>query len=77
MGLFAILMLQGVLSPVSKAFPGLTDLAFNTASFALRTRTGRRSGESASATSPKPWSVQNFVTPAVGLAVLFALPEAW
>ena len=76
-GLFAILMLQGVLPFNPEGLPGLTwDLAFNTAvSFVTNTNWQAYSGESALSyfSQALGLTVQNFVTPAVGLAVLFAL----
>lgn len=76
-GLFAILMLQGVLPLNPEGLDGLTwDLAFNTAvSFVTNTNWQAYSGESALSYFSQAigLTVQNFVTPAVGLAVLFAL----
>lgn len=76
-GLFAILMLQGVLPGNPEGLPGLTwDLAFNTAvSFVTNTNWQAYSGESALSYFSQAigLTVQNFVTPAVGMAVLFAL----
>ena len=76
-GLFAILMLQGVLPLNPEGFPGLSwDLAFNTAvSFVTNTNWQAYSGESALSyfSQALGLTVQNFATPAVGLAVLFAL----
>ncbi len=76
-GLFAILMLQGVLPLNPEGLPGLTwDLAFNTAvSFVSNTNWQSYSGESALSYFSQSVGlvVQNFVTPAVGMAVLFAL----
>ena len=76
-GLFAILMLQGVLPGNPEGLPGLTwDLAYNTAaSFVTNTNWQAYSGESALSYFSQAigLTVQNFVTPAVGMAVLFAL----
>ena len=76
-GLFAILMLQGVLPGNPEGLPGLSwDLAFNTAvSFVTNTNWQSYSGESALSYFSQAigLTVQNFVTPAVGIAVLFAL----
>ena len=76
-GLFAILMLQGVLPGNPEGLPGLTwDLAFNTAaSFVTNTNWQAYSGESALSYFSQAigLTVQNFVTPAVGMAVLFVL----
>src|SRR5699024_10305015 len=76
-GLFAILMLQVVLPGNTAGLPGLTwDLAVNTAvSFVTNTNWQAYSGESALSYFSQAigLTVQNFVTPAVGMAVLFAL----
>lgn len=76
-GLFAILMLQGLLPFNPEGLPGLSwDLAFNTAvSFVTNTNWQAYSGESALSYFSQAigLTVQNFVTPAVGMAVLFAL----
>ncbi|MDJ1650410.1 MULTISPECIES: potassium-transporting ATPase subunit KdpA [Gordonibacter] len=76
-GLFALLMLQGVLPGNPEGLPGLSwDLAFNTAvSFVTNTNWQAYSGEAALSylSQALGLTVQNFVTPAVGLAVLFAL----
>ena len=76
-GLFAILMLQGVLPGNPEGMPGLSwDLAFNTAvSFVSNTNWQAYSGEAALSYFSQAigLTVQNFVTPAVGIAVLFAL----
>lgn len=76
-GLFAILMLQGVLPFNPEGLPGLTwDLAFNTmTSFLTNTNWQSYSGESALSYFSQAigLTVQNFVTPAVAMAVLFAL----
>ena len=76
-GLFALLMLQGVLPLNPEGLPSLTwDLALNTAiSFVTNTNWQAYSGESALSYFSQAigLTVQNFVTPAVGLAVLFAL----
>ena len=76
-GLFAILMLQGLLPFNPEGLPGLSwDLAFNTAvSFVTNTNWQAYSGESALSYFSQAigLTVQNFVTPAVGLGVLFAL----
>lgn len=75
--LFAILMLQGLLPFNPEGLPGLSwDLAFNTAvSFVTNTNWQAYSGESALSYFSQAigLTVQNFVTPAVGLGVLFAL----
>ena len=76
-GLTAILMLQNLLPGNPEGLPGLTwDLAFNTAaSFVTNTNWQAYSGESALTDFSQALglTVQNFVTPAVGLAVMFAL----
>ncbi len=76
-GLFAILMLQSVLPFNPEGLPGLSwDLAFNTAvSFVTNTNWQAYSGESTLSYFSQAigLTVQNFVTPAVGLGVLFAL----
>ncbi|WP_080801668.1 potassium-transporting ATPase subunit KdpA [Arabiibacter massiliensis] len=76
-GLFAILMLQGALPFNPEGIDGMSwDLAFNTAiSFVTNTNWQAYSGESALSYFSQAigLTVQNFVTPAVGLAVLFAL----
>ena len=76
-GLTAILMLQNLLPGNPEGLPGLTwDLAFNTAaSFVTNTNWQAYSGESAFSyfSQALGLTVQNFVTPAVGLAVMFAL----
>ena len=76
-GLFAILMLQGLLPLNPEGLPGLSwDLAFNTAvSFVTNTNWQAYSGESALSyfSQALGLTVQNFVTPVVGIAVLFAL----
>ena len=76
-GLTAILMLQNLLPGNPEGLPGLTwDLAFNTAaSFVTNTNWQAYSGESALRyfSQALGLTVQNFVTPAVGLAVMFAL----
>ncbi|BAK43823.1 hypothetical protein EGYY_06120 [Eggerthella sp. YY7918] len=76
-GLFAILMLQGVLPGNPEGLPGLSwDLALNTAiSFVTNTNWQAYSGEAALSyfSQALGLTVQNFVTPAVGMAVLFAL----
>ena len=76
-GLLAILMLQGLLPLNPEGLPGLSwDLAFNTAvSFVTNTNWQAYSGESALSyfSQALGLTVQNFVTPAVGIAVLFAL----
>lgn len=75
--LMAILMAQGFLPFNPEGLPGLTwDLAFNTAvSFVTNTNWQAYSGESALSYFSQAigLTVQNFVTPAVGMAVLFAL----
>lgn len=75
--LMAILMLQGVLPFNPQGFAGLSwDLAFNTtASFVSNTNWQSYSGESTLSYFSQAigLTVQNFVTPAVGIAVLFAL----
>lgn len=75
--LMAILMCQGFLPFNPEGMPGLTwDLAFNTAvSFVTNTNWQAYSGESALSYFSQAigLTVQNFVTPAVGMAVLFAL----
>ena len=76
-GLFTLLMLQGVLPFNPEGVHGLSwDLAFNTAvSFVTNTNWQAYSGESALSyfSQALGLTVQNFVTPAVGMAVLFAL----
>ncbi len=76
-GLFAILMLQGLLPLNPEGIPGMSwDLAFNTAvSFVTNTNWQAYSGEAALSYFSQAigLTVQNFVTPAVGIAVLFAL----
>lgn len=76
-GLFSLLMLQGVLPLNPEGVHGLSwDLAFNTAvSFVTNTNWQAYSGESALSyfSQALGLTVQNFVTPAVGMAVLFAL----
>ena len=76
-GLSAILMLQGLLPLNPEGIPGMSwDLAFNTAvSFVTNTNWQAYSGESALSYFSQAigLTVQNFVTPAVGLGVLFAL----
>lgn len=76
-GLFAILMLQGVLPGNPQNLPGLSwDLALNTAvSFVTNTNWQAYAGESALSYFSQAigLTVQNFVTPAVALGVLFAL----
>ncbi|OUO90186.1 potassium-transporting ATPase subunit KdpA [Gordonibacter sp. An230] len=76
-GLFAILMLQGFLPFNPEGLPGQSwHLAFNTAaSFVTNTNWQSYSGESSLSYFSQAigLTVQNFVTPAVGLAVLFAL----
>lgn len=76
-GLMAILMLQGVLPFNPQGFDGLSwDLAFNTAaSFVSNTNWQSYAGESTLSYFSQAigLTVQNFVTPAVGVAVLFAL----
>ena len=75
--LMAILMLQNFLPFNPENLPGLTwDLAFNTAaSFVTNTNWQAYSGESALSYFSQDigLTVQNFVTPAVGMAVMFAL----
>ena len=75
--LMAILMLQGVLPFNPQGFDGLSwHLAFNTAaSFVTNTNWQSYSGEAALSYFSQAigLTVQNFVTPAVGMAVLFAL----
>lgn len=75
--LMAILMLQGFLPFNPEGFDGLSwDLAFNTAaSFVTNTNWQSYSGEAALSYFSQAigLTVQNFVTPAVGMAVLFAL----
>ena len=70
-------MLQGLLPFNPEGLPGLSwDLAFNTAvSFVTNTNWQAYSGESALSYFSQAigLTVQNFVTPAVGLGVLFAL----
>lgn len=72
-----IFMLQGVLPANPQGLPGLSPhLAFNTAvSFMTNTNWQAYSGESALSYFSQSigLTVQNFVSPAVGLAVLFAL----
>lgn len=76
-GLFALLMLQGVLPGNPEGLPGLSwDLALNTAvSFVTNTNWQAYSGEASLSYFSQAigLTVQNFVTPAVGMAVLFAL----
>lgn len=76
-GLFAILMLQGVLPFNPEGIDGMSwHLAFNTAaSFVTNTNWQSYSGESALSyfSQALGLTVQNFVTPAVGLAVLYVL----
>ena len=75
-GLFAILMLQGLLPFNPEASRAVLDLAFNTAvSFVTNTNWQAYSGESSLSYFSQAigLTVQNFVTPAVGLGVLFAL----
>lgn len=76
-GLFAILMCQGFLPFNPEGLDGLSwHLAFNTAaSFVTNTNWQSYSGESALSyfSQALGLTVQNFVTPAVGMAVLFAL----
>ncbi|WP_255467173.1 potassium-transporting ATPase subunit KdpA [Raoultibacter phocaeensis] len=75
--LMALLMCQGFLPFNPEGLPGLSwDLAFNTAvSFVTNTNWQAYSGESALSYFSQAigLTVQNFVTPAVGMAVLFAL----
>lgn len=75
--LFLILLLQGVLPCNPEGLPGLSwDLAFNTtASFVSNTNWQSYSGEATLSYFSQAigLAVQNFVTPAVGIAVLFAL----
>ena len=75
--LMAILMLQGVLPLNPEGFDGLSwHLAFNTAaSFVTNTNWQSYSGEATLSYFSQAigLTVQNFVTPAVGMAVLFAL----
>lgn len=76
-GLMAILMLQGVLPFNPQGFSGLSwDLAFNTAaSFVSNTNWQSYAGESTLSYFSQAigLTVQNFVTPSVGMGVLFAL----
>ena len=76
-GLTAILMLQNLLPGNPEGLPGLTwDLAFNTAaSFVTNTNWQAYSGESTLSylTQALGLTVQNFVSAATGIAVLFAL----
>lgn len=76
-GLFAILLFQGFLPFNPQSLPGLSgDLAFNTAaSFLSNTNWQSYSGEASLSYFSQAigLTVQNFVTPAVGMAVLFAL----
>lgn len=76
-GLTAILMLQGFLPFNPEGLPGQSwHLAFNTASsFVTNTNWQSYSGESSLSYFSQAigLTVQNFVTPAVGIAVLFAL----
>lgn len=76
-GLFAILMLQGVLPFNPEGVDGMSwHLAFNTASsFVTNTNWQSYSGESALSyfSQALGLTVQNFVTPAVGLSVLYVL----
>ena len=80
-GLMAILMLQGYLPFNPEGLPGQTwDLAFNTAvSFVTNTNWQAYSGESSLSyfSQALGLTVQNFVTPAVGVSVLFALMRAF
>lgn len=75
--LFLILLLQGVLPCNPEGLPGLSwDLAFNTAaSFVSNTNWQSYGGEATLSYFSQAVGlvVQNFVTPAVGIAVLFAL----
>ena len=75
--LFLILMCQGFLPLNPEKFPGNSwHLAFNTAwSFVTNTNWQAYSGEACLSYFSQMFglTVQNFVTPAVGLAVLFAL----
>ena len=75
--LWIILMAQGALPFNPEGLPGQTwDLAFNTAvSFVTNTNWQAYSGESSLSYFSQAigLTVQNFVTPAVGMAVLFAL----
>ena len=75
--LMAILMLQGILPLNPEGFDGLSwHLAFNTAaSFVTNTNWQSYSGESTLSYFSQAigLTVENFVTPAVGMAVLFAL----
>lgn len=75
--LFAVLMLQGVLPWNPQGFDGLSwHLAFNTAvSFATNTNWQTYSGEVALSNLSQAvgLTVQNFVSAACGIAVLFAL----
>ena len=75
--LWAILMCQGFLPFNPEGLPGQSwDLAFNTAvSFVTNTNWQSYSGESSLSYFSQAigLTVQNFVTPAVGMAVLFAL----
>ncbi|WP_276683650.1 potassium-transporting ATPase subunit KdpA [Slackia piriformis] len=75
--LMAVLMLQGFLPLNPEGLSGLSgDLAFNTAaSFVSNTNWQSYSGESTLSYFSQAigLTVQNFVTPAVGMAVLFAL----
>ena len=76
-GLFSLLMLQGVLPGNPEGLPGLSwDLALNTAvSFVTNTNWQAYNGEASLSYFSQAigLTVQNFVTPAVGMAVLFAL----
>lgn len=75
--LMAVLMLQGVLPLNPQGFDGMSwHLAFNTAaSFVSNTNWQSYAGESTLSYFSQAigLTVQNFVTPAVGIAVLFAL----
>ena len=77
MFLFLLQMLQGMLPGNPQHLPGVTwDLAFNTAaSFVTNTNWQANSGESTLSylTQALGLTVQNFVSAATGIAVLFAL----
>lgn len=77
LGLFAILLLQGVLPWNPEGLPGLPlDTAFNlSASFVTNTDWQAVAGESHLSyfSQAVGLAVQNFLTPAIGLAVAFAL----